>query len=229
MSATWISNEHSNSDRDDTEDLRRFIVDDEDGLYTRADDRELEAPDSDMEDNTFALEIPADAMSEETRTRNSLRHHDDGTQPESNDRPQRPLPEESQSESDESESDDGPQEHTEPRPKQPQASIKPVAKQNRARKVSKVSRHGISYQSLPKTTIRKLAAGFIRSSAGSKAKITKDTLDAITQSSDWYFEQLSEDLGTYATHAGRKTIDETDVTMLMKRYDRGPTAPFAHL
>ena len=175
-----------------------------------------------MEDNTFALEIPDGAMSEETRSRNSLRFGDDEPQLEADHRPQQERFEESPSESDESESDDGPQEDTEPGPKQPQPSVNPAAKKIRVRKVSKVSRHGISYQSLPKATIRKLAAGFLRSSAGSKAKVTKDALDAITQSTDWYFEQLSEDLGTYASHANRKTIDETDVTMLMKRYDIWP-------
>jgi hypothetical protein len=37
------------------------------------------------------------------------------------------------------------------------------------------------------------------------------------QASDWFFEQLGEDLQAYAKHAGRKTIDESDVLTLMKR------------
>jgi len=36
--------------------------------------------------------------------------------------------------------------------------------------------------------------------------------------SDWFFEQVSDDLGAYSKHAGRKTIDESDVVTLMARY-----------
>ncbi len=37
--------------------------------------------------------------------------------------------------------------------------------------------------------------------------VTKEVLEAIMQASDWFFEQLSGDLGTYAKHACRRTID----------------------
>ena len=82
----------------------------------------------------------------------------------------------------------------------------------------KISRHGIQYPSLPAGVVKKLATTYARTSGNCKAKISKDTLDAIMQASDWFFEQISDDLGAYAKHAGRKTIDESDVVTLMRRY-----------
>ena len=74
-----------------------------------------------------------------------------------------------------------------------------------------------STQSLSAGTVKKLAASFVRSSSTQKSKINKETLGPIMQASDWFFEQIGNDLGAYAEHAGRKTIDDTDVIMLMKR------------
>jgi len=81
----------------------------------------------------------------------------------------------------------------------------------------KVSKHGIQYPSLPAGVVKKLATTFARTSGNNKAKINKETLDAIMQASDWFFEQVSDDLGAYAQHAGRKTIDESDIVTLMGR------------
>lgn len=87
-----------------------------------------------------------------------------------------------------------------------------------SKKKVKVSKHGIQYPSLPAGVVKKLATTFARMGGNSKAKINKETLDAIMQASDWFFEQASDDLGAYAQHAGRKTIDESDVVTLMARY-----------
>ncbi|KAL4922191.1 centromere kinetochore component CENP-T-domain-containing protein [Aspergillus aurantiobrunneus] len=84
-------------------------------------------------------------------------------------------------------------------------------------KQKKLSRHGIPVPNMPAGVVRKLATRFARSRAGPKAKISKTTLAAIEQASSWYFEQTSEDLAAYSKHAGRKTIDEADVTALMRR------------
>jgi len=86
------------------------------------------------------------------------------------------------------------------------------------KKKVKLSKHGIAYPSLPAGVVKKLATTYARTGGNSKAKISKDTLDAIMQATDWFFAQVSDDLGTYAQHAGRKTIDESDVVTLMKRY-----------
>lgn len=86
------------------------------------------------------------------------------------------------------------------------------------KKKLKVSKYGIQYPSLPAGVVKKLATTFARTAGNSKAKISKEALEAIMQASDWFFEQVSDDLGAYAKHAGRKTIDESDVVTLMARY-----------
>ncbi|EOA85660.1 uncharacterized protein SETTUDRAFT_111616 [Exserohilum turcica Et28A] len=80
-----------------------------------------------------------------------------------------------------------------------------------------VSQHGIGLPSFPAAPVKKLALGFIKSQGG-KAKLNKDTLDALVQTTNDFFEQISIDLAAYAQHAGRKMIDESDVIALMKRY-----------
>ena len=99
-------------------------------------------------------------------------------------------------------------------------------KRTKERKEQKVSRYGIPYPSLPSGVVKKLASTFARSSGNGKSKINNNlaaglisqcTVAAIMQATDWFLEQVGDDLGTYAKHAGRKTIDETDVITLMKR------------
>lgn len=101
-------------------------------------------------------------------------------------------------------------------------------KSNLKRKKVKVSKHGIQYPSLPAGVVKKLATTFARTAGNSKAKINKETLDAIMQATDWFFEQVSDDLGAYADHAGRKTIDESDIVTLMARYT-SPAIPTLQL
>ena len=81
----------------------------------------------------------------------------------------------------------------------------------------KVSRHAIPYRSLPTGIIRNLIPILGRQPGNKKDKISKDSLGAIIEATDWFFEQLSEDLTTFAKHGGRKTIDESDMITLMKR------------
>jgi histone H3/H4 len=90
-------------------------------------------------------------------------------------------------------------------------------KGRKAKKGIKVSRHGIQYSLLPTGVVKKLATTLLRTSKNSNATFSKDALEAIMQASEWFFEQVSDDLGVYAEHSGRKTIDETDVLTLIKR------------
>jgi histone H3/H4 len=93
-----------------------------------------------------------------------------------------------------------------------------VAKARKKKKAGvKVSKYGIQYPSLPPAVVKRLAQTFAKTS-GVKGKIAPDTLAAIMQASDWFFEQLGDDLQAYSKHAGRKTIDESDVLQLMRRY-----------
>ncbi|KFX99858.1 hypothetical protein V490_01603 [Pseudogymnoascus sp. VKM F-3557] len=99
----------------------------------------------------------------------------------------------------------------------------------KAKKTIRVSKHGIQYSSLPTGVVKKLATTFARTGGSGNGKISKDALAAIMQATDWFFEQVSDDLGAYAEHAGRKTIDENDVMTLMKRQRQtnAITTPFA--
>jgi histone H3/H4 len=78
------------------------------------------------------------------------------------------------------------------------------------------SKFGTEYPSLPPAVVKKLASTYSRS-CGGNGRLNKETVLALSQASDWFFEQISDDLATYSTHARRKTIEEADVITLMKR------------
>lgn len=84
-------------------------------------------------------------------------------------------------------------------------------------KVRKSSRHGALRPALPISVVRKLAVSFAGPASDQSTKINKATIGAIMQASAWFWEQVGTDLRAYAEHAGRKTIDESDITMLMNR------------
>lgn len=85
------------------------------------------------------------------------------------------------------------------------------------RKMKRISRHGIEYPSLPPSFVKRIAQTALQTSGLSNPRISADTLAALTQASEWFFEQLGDDLGAYADHAKRKTIEESDVATLMRR------------
>lgn len=87
-----------------------------------------------------------------------------------------------------------------------------------ARKKSRISRHGIEYPSLPPAFVKRVAQTALQSSGISNPRVSADTLTALTQASEWFFEQLGDDLGAYASHAKRKTVEEADMVTLMRRY-----------
>ncbi|KAK3172776.1 hypothetical protein OEA41_006101 [Lepraria neglecta] len=96
--------------------------------------------------------------------------------------------------------------------------VKVTKARNRVPKTLKRSRHGIPYPSLPPGVTKKIATTCIRALGSKKSSISKETLTAIMEASEQYFKQVSEDLGAFAQHAGRKKIDESDVIAIMKRY-----------
>lgn len=110
-------------------------------------------------------------------------------------------------------------------------AIEPLAQGGTGRRKAgkKISRHGIEYPSLPQGVVKRLATTLAKTAGVGKTKISADVLDAIMQASDWFFEQLGDDLSAYAGHAGRKTIDESDMMMLMRRQRQtsASTTPFA--
>ncbi|OLN86035.1 hypothetical protein CCHL11_05260 [Colletotrichum chlorophyti] len=88
----------------------------------------------------------------------------------------------------------------------------------KTKKGVKLSKHNIEYPSLPPAVVRRLAGTFAKSSGIAKAKISPEALAEIQRASDWFFEQLGDDLAAYARHAKRKRIDESDMLTLMRRY-----------
>lgn len=83
--------------------------------------------------------------------------------------------------------------------------------------LQQTSRFGMAYRSFPSSVIKRLAIAAAQSAGVTNGKLGKDTLLAISQASDWFFEQVAEDLASYAEHAGRKTIEESDMLALMRR------------
>ena len=107
---------------------------------------------------------------------------------------------------------------------------RPRTRPPRPNRVIKTSRHGIPYPSLPANMIKRIATSLAlpgrRGGGGrsvatatttGRSTISRETLGAIIEASDCFFEQISDDLSAYAEHAGRKTIDESDMVTLMKR------------
>lgn len=99
----------------------------------------------------------------------------------------------------------------------PETSSSVQKRMGARRKELKLSRVGLEYPSFPAAPVKKLALSFIKSQ-GSRAQLNKDTLAALVQTTDDFFEQMGIDLAAYAQHAGRKVIQESDVLALMRRY-----------
>ena len=93
-----------------------------------------------------------------------------------------------------------------------------VRVRSRKPEVLKVSHHKMSCPHVPISVVKKLSTSLFQSLYKQDTKIDKDTLLAILQASDRFFEQVGTDLGAYAEHASRKTVDEADIVVLMKRY-----------
>lgn len=85
------------------------------------------------------------------------------------------------------------------------------------KKHKRISRHGEEYPPLPPAFVRRVAHRAVQTSGLSNHRISSDVLAALTQASEWFFEQLGDDLGAYAEHAKRTVIEESDVLTLMKR------------
>ena len=108
-------------------------------------------------------------------------------------------------------------------PKQSVLNVRPAQAEattnigRRAKRPLKRSSDGAPRPSFPVGITRKIASTFARSLSSRSTKIDKETLEAITEATDQYFEQLSKDLGVFADHAGRKNIDESDVVAVMRR------------
>ena len=80
-----------------------------------------------------------------------------------------------------------------------------------------VSSHGIYYAPLSDRIVKRVVSRLSQRSGNSKRSLGKDLVAAVTQATDWFFEQLGADLGAFAHHGNRKNIDESDVTAILTR------------
>ncbi|KAF9331319.1 hypothetical protein BG006_005821 [Podila minutissima] len=79
------------------------------------------------------------------------------------------------------------------------------------KKSARTTAAGITVPTLPTSLQKQLVHTFSRS------RISQEAMQVILEGSNLFFEQAANDLAAYADHAGRKTIDESDVECLMQR------------
>lgn len=96
------------------------------------------------------------------------------------------------------------------------ANSKP--KTERRRKRIKMTRHGTLVPSLPSSLIKKLATEVHVRNGRRKPVFGPEHIKALEQATEWFFEQVGEDLAAYSSHGRRKRrIDTSDVLLLMRR------------
>ncbi|KIW99784.1 uncharacterized protein Z518_10712 [Rhinocladiella mackenziei CBS 650.93] len=86
------------------------------------------------------------------------------------------------------------------------------------RKKLKMTRHGLTVPSLPSSLIKRVAIEAQARLGNRRPKLGRDHMKALEQATEWFFEQVGEDLEAYSDHARRKKlVDSRDVLMLMQR------------
>lgn len=84
-----------------------------------------------------------------------------------------------------------------------------------------LSAHGLAYPDMPVSHVRDVAAAAMQQAVGSRTKIKKPSgrmLDLFCRFTHDALRQMADAVGGYARHAGRKTIDDSDVALLFQRY-----------
>ena len=111
-----------------------------------------------------------------------------------------------------------------PGPDSPQSQVRPLTPMEAAtarrprRKKVKLTRHGIAIPALPSSLVKRVATDSMTRRGKRKPTIDRASLKALEQATEWFFEQVGEDLEAYSNHAGRtKRIDASDVMTLMRR------------
>lgn len=93
----------------------------------------------------------------------------------------------------------------------------PAPSQHRQKKL-KMTRRGTLVPSLPRSMIKRVATEAQSRHGNRKPKLGREHMQALEQATEWFFEQVGEDLEAYSDHARRKKrINSSDVLMLMGR------------
>ena len=86
------------------------------------------------------------------------------------------------------------------------------------KKRTKLTCHGTMVPALPSSLIKRLATEAMTKKGRKKPRLDRASVIALEQATEWFFEQVGEDLAAYSNHAGRKkTVDASDVLTLFKR------------
>lgn len=86
------------------------------------------------------------------------------------------------------------------------------------RKRVKLTRDGELVPSLPSSLIKRVAVEAHARLGMRKPKLGRDHMAALEQATEWFFEQVGDDLVAYSDHARRKKrVNRSDVLMLMRR------------
>ena len=93
-----------------------------------------------------------------------------------------------------------------------EARPKSLLKASKARKNS-----SLDIPKLPSRITKQIASTFLSTTMGRQSQVGRELLQVIIEAGDQYFEQLGGDLEAFASHAGRKKINESDVIAVMKR------------
>lgn len=88
----------------------------------------------------------------------------------------------------------------------------------RPRKKMKMNSRGNMVPSLPSSLIKRIVHESQEKANKRRTTLGKDHMKALEQATEWFFEQVSQDLETYSSHGRRKKrIDADDVLLLMRR------------
>lgn len=101
-----------------------------------------------------------------------------------------------------------------------QTLLESVAATARARpkKKLKMNRRGNLVPALPSSLIKRIVHESQEKAGKRKTTLGKDHMKALEQATEWFFEQVSEDLEAYSQHGRRKKrVSEDDVLLLMSR------------
>jgi histone H3/H4 len=168
---------------------------------------DIDKPDVIDDDDTFRLEIPVEAEAHSLHSRISLKAANarndtyDSGEDEEDDNGFPPLRPDSS-----------------PERSRILTPIEAAAVHRPRRKRVKLTRHGIAIPALPSSLVKRIAIESMTRQGQRKPTIDRAGLQALEQATEWFFEQVGEDLEAYSNHAGRtKRVDASDVITLIRR------------
>lgn len=117
------------------------------------------------------------------------------------------------------------QQPSHPDPSSQASTSRPMSKHEAAapgggcrRKKLRLTTKGNTVPTLPSSLIKRVAIDSMTRPGKRRPTIARDSLVALEQATEWFFEQVGEDLEAYSDHAKRrKRIEDADVVALMKR------------